>query len=221
MLPFGSIMIVLNRAEAIKEYISKEQEHTVRLLGPDFYPGLNLGFVQESGNVGLHHRGIYNEFFFYDRIQNLKNPMLKILDNKLESLIKENKLSRSNFVEVNIREFLTPIMLSWIANLTFGCEDESELEIDLTSPGCASLKDAEFDDFSFKGLKKASLTRLSQVFNANAIGADSDILNTFCFGLPASLQLTKKWKDHFSLKKVLDKKTIEFYNKKNAEYDFT
>jgi hypothetical protein len=81
-LPAFTMVVILNHPASMKEYLAKEVEYTRKKLGWEFYPLLNLGFVQESGAHGLMHRRVYSEFFLYERIMKLRFRMVPILKKK-------------------------------------------------------------------------------------------------------------------------------------------
>jgi hypothetical protein len=82
MLPAFKMIIVLNQPASMKEYLAKEAEYTKKLLGEEYQPLINFGFVQEYGTHALMHRSVYSEFFLYERISKLKYRMVPILEKK-------------------------------------------------------------------------------------------------------------------------------------------
>ncbi len=126
-------------------------------------PGLKLGFLAENGRAGLQHRQIFTEFFFYDRIQQFKEPMYKIAQDKFKILIDQNKISAEKFTEVDMRKMIKEVMEAWLSMVVVGCKDESELDVDLTAPDCAGIRDQCFQSHDLKGVKKISLAFLSEI----------------------------------------------------------
>jgi len=171
MQPYGTFICCLNGPQAVKEWFTKESEISVRAIGGEFQPGLKLGFTGDGSKAGLVYRSVYTEFFLYDRIQKLQKPLALTLDQKLNSLIKQHSLSKTSYVEVNIRDFNMGAALSWVSKLLFGCADESETDIDLDSPRWKYLRNSKFDSEYVKNLgdhKKISLVKLSNVIIENA-----------------------------------------------------
>jgi hypothetical protein len=110
--PAFTIVVILNQPAAIKEFLAKEAEYTKRLIGGDYSPLLNLGFVQESGTHALTHRSVYSEFFLYERLSKLKFRMVPILEKKMTLLIQQHKINNSKFTEIHLREFLVVVQLN-------------------------------------------------------------------------------------------------------------
>ena len=106
--PFGKIFVLPISKDAIKEYIAKEMTNS-RRTASDF-PGLKFGFLAQNGRAGLQHRKIFTEFFFYDRIQQFKEPMYKIAQDRFKILIDQHKISAEKFTEVDMRKMIKQVM---------------------------------------------------------------------------------------------------------------
>lgn len=79
-------------------------------------PLLDLGFASKSGPYYMKMRGIFSEFFLYDRIQSLKAPMLQILNKQLIETAQSNTIQlNSKPTAFDLRQFLSPIMINWMA----------------------------------------------------------------------------------------------------------
>jgi hypothetical protein len=219
MPPF-TIIILLNQPASMKEYLAKEVEYTKRLMGEEYYPLFNVGFVQESGTHALMHRSVYSEFFLYERISKLKYTMVPILEKKMTLLIKQHKINNSKFTDINLREFLVVIQLNWLSDLVFGCKQESDLDIDLTAADCQGIKDFDFGNINLAGLATVTLPQLLVSFIGTSSKADSDVANILCFQLLSKFGLTTKWAKHHLVKKILDSKIMSLYNKRYAEHVF-
>ena len=213
--PLGKLFVIPITKEAIKEYVAKEMTHSRR--GSADYPGLKLGFVGVNGRTGLQHRQIYSEFFFYDRIQEFKEPMLKIAQEKLKILIGQHKISAEKFTEIDMRGMIREVMLAWLSLVVFGCKDESELDVDLTAPDCAGIRDQFFVTQDLKGVKKIGLAHLVEMLVASSMFTMQDPVNSLLFNIPAKLGLGKMWKSHYALRDVVDAKIMEFWFKRKAE----
>jgi hypothetical protein len=53
VLPPFTFAIVLNQPASMKEYLAKDVEYTKRLMGEEYCPLFNVGFMQESGRTHL------------------------------------------------------------------------------------------------------------------------------------------------------------------------
>jgi hypothetical protein len=220
MYPAFTMAVIINHPAAMKELIAKEAEYTKRLIGEKYYPLLNLGFVQESGAHGLMHRHVYSEFFLYERIQELKYRMVPILEKKMTLLIKQHKIDNLKFTEIDLREFLVVIQLAWLSEIIFGCKEESELDIDLTAADCQGIKDYDFGHLNLKGLATVPVGKLLISFILTSFDADKDFPDILCSKLLSKFGLTTKWAKHHLVKKILDKKIMDVYNKRYAEHVF-
>jgi hypothetical protein len=134
--PAFTLGIILNQPGVVKEFLTKEIEYTRKVIGPDYYPLMNLGFSQDYGSQAIMHKSIYTGFFNLERISKLKYRSVRLLEKKMPLLIKQHSIDNSKFTEINLRKFLMPISLSWLSEIVFGCKEESELDIDLTAPEC-------------------------------------------------------------------------------------
>jgi hypothetical protein len=164
MFPAFTMAIVLNQPVSMKEFLAKEVEYTKKMVGEEFNPLMNLGFGQEYGTHALMHRSVYSEFFLYERISKLKFRMLPILEKKMPLLIQQHKIDNSKFTEIDLREFLVVIQLNWLSDIVFGCKQESDLDIDLTAPDCAGIRDYDFGHLNLAGLATVPLPQLLESF---------------------------------------------------------
>jgi cytochrome P450 len=217
--PFTMVM-VLNQPASMKEYLAKEVEYTKKMLGENVYPLMNLGLAQESGTHALMHRSVYSEFFLYERVSKLKYRMLPILQKKMALLIKQHKIDNSKFAEIDLREFLVVIQLNWLSDIIFGCKQESELEIDLTAPDCAGIRDHDFGHLNLAGLATVLLPKLLESFILTSVNGVRDMADILCYKLLSKYGLTTKWTKHHLVKKILDKKIMSVYNQRYAEHVF-
>jgi hypothetical protein len=215
--PLGKLFVIPISKEAIKEYVAKESKYCRRTAND--YPGLNLGFTGITGVPGLQHRQIYSEFFFYDRLQQFKEPMFKIAQDRFKILIDQNKISTEKFTEVNLRKMIREVMFSWLSLVIFGCKDESELDVDLTAPDCAGIRDQCFHAHDLKGVKKIRLAGLVDILVSSSMYSMQDPMNSMLFGIPAKFGLGKTWKNHYALSDVVDAKIMEFWFKRKAEIE--
>jgi hypothetical protein len=219
MPPFTMVM-VLNQPASMKEYLAKEVEYTKKMIGEEHNPLMNLGFGQEYGTHALMHRSVYSEFFLYERISKLKYRMWPILEKKMPLLIKQHKIDNSKFTEIDLREFLVVIQLNWLSDIIFGCKQESELDIDLTAPDCAGIRDYDFGHLNLAGLATISLPQLLESFLETSFTGGRDMPDLLCYKLLSKYGLTTKWAKHHLVKKILDNKIMNVYNKRYAEHVF-
>jgi hypothetical protein len=220
MLPAFTMAIVLNQPASMKEYLAKEVEYTKKINGEGMYPLMNFGFAQESGTHGQMHISIYSEFFLHERISKLKFRMLPILEKKMLLLIQHHKIDNSKFTDIDLRKFLVVIQLNWLSDIVFGCKQESDLDIDLTAPDCAGIKDYDFGNLNLAGLATVPLPQLLESFQLTSLNATLDIPDILCYKLLSKYGLTTKWAKHHLVKKILDNKIMSVYNKRYAEHVF-
>jgi hypothetical protein len=167
----------LNGQQAFKDWLSKEADCSIRMNQEAYYPGINLGFFGDNTRAGLAHRSIYSEFFFFERVQRSIEPMAKILDTKINSYVKANCISKTDYVEVDVRDFLERIAIEWISNMTFGCSHESEMEVDLDSPGWKELRNYKWDKCDFADYKKISLTKIGNLIIETGLTSSKEVKN--------------------------------------------
>jgi hypothetical protein len=175
-----TMAIILNQPASMKEYLLKEVEYTMKVAGEEYNPLMNLGFGQESGTHALMHRSVYSEFFLYERTSKLKYRMLPILEKKMPLLIQKHKINNSKFTEIDLREFLVVIQLNWLSDIIFGCRQESELDIDLTAPDCAGIRDYDFGHLNLAGLATVPLPKLLESFLVTSLNGSRDMADVLC-----------------------------------------
>jgi hypothetical protein len=215
--PLGKLFVIPISKEAIKEYVAKESKYCRRTAND--YPGLKVGFSGETGGPGMQHRNIYSEFFFYEGLQQFREPMFKIAQEKLKILIDQKKISKEKFTEVNLREMIRGVMAAWLSLILFGCKDESELDVDLTAPDCAGIRDQCFQNHDLKGVKTIGLSGLVDILVSCSLYSMQDPMNSMLFGIPAKFGLGKMWKNHYALRDVVDAKIMEFWVKRKANFE--
>jgi hypothetical protein len=220
VLPAFTMIIALNQPASLKEYFAKEVEYTKKMVGEEFNPLMNLGFGQESGTHALMHKSVYSEFFLYERMSKLKYRMLPILEKKMPLLIQQHKINNSKFTDIDLREFLVVIQLNWLSDIIFGCKQESDLDIDLTAPDCAGIRDYDFGHLNLAGLATVPLPQLLENFIVTSFNGSRDMADILCYKLLSKYGLTTKWAKHHLVKKILDKKMMSLYNQRYAEHVF-
>ena len=109
--PFGTFVCVINGQQALKDWLSKEADCSVRRNQEAYYPGIKLGFFGDNTRAGLAHRSIYTEHFDYKRVHRRREPMTKILNAKMDSYVKDYGISKTDYKEVDVRDFLERIAL--------------------------------------------------------------------------------------------------------------
>jgi hypothetical protein len=103
--------------------------------------------------------------------------MAKILDTKMNSYVKDNGISKTDYVEVDVRDFLERIAIEWISNMTFGCDHESEIEVDLDTPGWKELRNYKWDMYDFADYKKISLIKIGNLILENGLTSLKEVKN--------------------------------------------
>jgi len=132
MLPFGKVAYFLNQASVVREYFSKETNHTIKCLNRVRFPLINLGFMMTNGPEAMKERFIFNEFFVHEKILGLADRMMQIQSNVVDRQLKEYKLSKERFIEIDLKKLMEGTIVNWITFVLFGCESIEEIEIDLT-----------------------------------------------------------------------------------------
>jgi cytochrome P450 len=146
--------------------------------------------------------------------------MLPILEKKMPLLIQQHKINNSKFTEIDLRGFLVVIQLNWLSDIIFGCKQESELDIDLTAPECAGIRDYDFGHLNLAGLATISLPQLLESFIVTSLTGDRDMADILCYKLLSKYGLTTKWAKHHLVKKILDNKIMSVYNQRYADHVF-
>jgi hypothetical protein len=115
---FGALYMLLS-PKAKQDFIDNEIAISIKNWDTmTRFPLLDLGFLSKSGPYYMKIRGLFSEFFLYDRIQNLKKPMLQILNEQLLVTAQSQAIQlNSKPTSCNIRGFLSPIMINWIASV--------------------------------------------------------------------------------------------------------
>jgi len=155
ILPFGKVAYFLNQANVVREYFSKEINNTVKSLNRERFPLLNFGFVMKNGHEAIKGRSLFNEFFLYERILGLKDHMIQIQNKVVDRQLKDYKLSKERFTEIDLKNFLEDTMLNWMAFILFGCKSVEEMEIDLT-PYPWTINGDHIIDGGYKNTKKTN-----------------------------------------------------------------
>ena len=94
---------------------------------------MNLGFVDMGGKIGLKNRQVFSEFFFYDRLQTLKQPMYAIAQRQIKDFVENQNINNSEFKNIDLKEsLLEKIVLDIITLILFGFSSSEDLLIDLS-----------------------------------------------------------------------------------------
>lgn len=129
-LPYNKVQLVLTDPVIINDFMRQENDCTIRDNQEDYAPQVNLGFVQMSGKEGLHKRGFFGDFFIYDRIRNLSEPMHEMFNVEMKNQIKLKGITKERFVKINLKEFVMPTFYKWMSLLLFGYNSEDDLYVD-------------------------------------------------------------------------------------------
>ena len=212
---WGTTYICLNTHVAIKDFFQQEINCTDKKLVNDVFP-INFGFGTEGGQKGLDNRAIFHEFFLYDRIKTLYEPMDAIINIKIKEFIKEKNITKNEFTKVDVRDFFDKIMADWISFVLFGNESTEELIVDLTKYpeiiNTTLLKRCSLNN------KKVNLLEMISVYSDTCVQFFFDAFLILFDGWPYYFGLKEIYREHKIFWEVISKEIILIYEKRYAEY---
>lgn len=127
-LGFGNVHVILKSSDAIKEYLFKEQTHASKNSLFELFTNKISG-LEENKSRGFW-RSVFTDFFNYDHLKLLCDPMYTIIGKHFNKFIKNQKITNTKFTNIDLHDFLGKIQADWIALLLFGFESVDELNID-------------------------------------------------------------------------------------------
>ena len=212
---FGTVYAVLVSHDAIKDYLMKETEYTRKDPTVGIFP-INYGFGTESGQKALNNRGIFTDFFVYDRIQNLYDPLNSIISTHFNEFIKNKNIKSNEFTQINMADFLSHIMIDWVSLLLFGCESAEDLTIDLTKYPEVT-KRTHLSKF-FKDKKKETMLKIICLHSEMDIQLMIEETNLILGGWPFFFGAKEIYRDHKVLTEFINKIVMDVYEKRYNEY---
>ena len=212
---FGTVFVSLISHEAIRDFLMKETEYTKRDISNGVFP-TKFGFGQENGQKGLNSRAVFTDFFIYDRIKSLYDPMNKIINTHFNEFIKNKKIKRNEFTQINLHDFFCGIMLDWTSLLLFGCESSEELNIDLTKYP-EITKRTHFSKF-FENKKQENIIKIIVLYAEMTTNQLFDPILMLTGGWLYFFSVMEIHRDYKALIKFLDKIIYDFYEKRYNEY---
>ena len=96
----GNINVVLHGSDAIKDFLMKEISCSRKLDLQKFITGKT-----EKNPIisdGLDWRGIFKNFFLYEDLKLLNEPMYKILDQHVKEYVKTHKITNSAYKRIDL-----------------------------------------------------------------------------------------------------------------------
>jgi hypothetical protein len=125
--PFSTTWYLHNPV-TYKEFFMKGEPYVVKI--PVNQPKEWKGFMVSTGHKALNERGIMNEFFLYDNMKDLAFRIQAIVNNHLDRMVSEKKLSNKEFVMVDWKKY-SEVIFDEIVNLTlYGFKpEESKPEV--------------------------------------------------------------------------------------------
>lgn len=210
-LPFGAVHCFLNSNKALKDFFPREFE-TKRDFDRGLVPISSKGFPNLSGKEGLANRAVFSEFFLYDNIQTLYDPMNKILETNTAEFIKNNKITETEYCSVDLKEFVQKVVLDWITLLIFGYDSASELNIDINK--YPELKKIELFNQRFGEKRQANIIQIIILFVEATALIMMDPLNSMAFGWPYLFQVKQLYRDRKNIQIFMDKIVLEQYHKR-------
>ena len=212
---FGTVFVNLLSHEAIKDYLMKETAYTIKDLSNGILP-MNLGFVTQSGQTALNNRAIFSDFFIYDRIQSLYDPMCTIINTHFNKFIKNKNIKNNEFTQINLHDFFCDITIDWTSLLLFGCESAEELNIDLSKyPEITKRTNLKK---LFKDKKEENIIKVICLYSEMILEFFFDPILFLFGGWPYFFSTTEIYRDHKALTKFMNKIIIDFYQKRYNEY---
>ena len=181
-LKFGSVNVYLNSHRSIKDFVQKEVEYSTKDIMRGAVTNFDMGFLDIGGREGMKNRSVFTEFFIYENIQALYEPMYTIMDRNMKEFVKKSHISTKNFTQINIRDFIYTVITDWSSLLLFGYDSASELNIDLEKyPNITNRK--SFSGF-FKNKKQENIIKIISLFVEVSINLLYDPLNFILEGWP-------------------------------------
>ena len=129
----GDITVLTISGQSIKDLVLKERDYLDRVPIPGFdIDGNKLGFSVTGGSHAMMMRSVFVDFFTFDKIQALYEPMYRIMETHFAQFLKNKGISKTETKEVNLQNLFAPIMTDWLVLFLFGFESSKDLMMDFT-----------------------------------------------------------------------------------------
>lgn len=129
----GDLCALTISGQSIKDLVLKERDHFERVPIPQFnVDGNRLGFSVMGGREAMLMRSVFVDFFTFDRIQALYEPMYKIMEEHFAQFLENKGISKTETKEVNLKDLFAPIMTDWLVLLLFGFESSKGFQMDFS-----------------------------------------------------------------------------------------
>ena len=106
----------LHNPVTYKEFFMKSEPHVTKVFFPNQPKEWNA-FLTSHGHKALTERGIMNEFFLIDNMKDLAFRIQTIVNNDLDRIVSEKKLTTTEFVMVDWKKY-SEVIFDEIVNLT-------------------------------------------------------------------------------------------------------
>ena len=99
---FRQVTIIPHKLSAHKDFWMKENDTCLKRSS--FFPSSNMGFVTKNGSEALHQKGIFNEFFIYDKLARLVDPMDEIIKKELGKFIEAKQITDQEYQTIQLSD---------------------------------------------------------------------------------------------------------------------
>ena len=213
---FGSPHHCLISNEAIRDFFRKEVDVSIKQIEILEWTNFVLGFTAASGQDGLKGRSVFTEFFIYENLQALHEPMYQIMEKKFNDFVQKMNITNKEFTQINLKRFLDTVMLDWTSLLLFGYGSSSELNIDLTKYPEVTKKKSLSDIFENK--KEMNIVYMLSKMCSISVDILFEPLNNMLGGWPLYFGIKEIYRNQKVLKKFVDKIISDLYEKRYNEY---
>ena len=128
------------------------QENNVSHREDDTF-GFSHAFFMKRGQRALQHRGIFADFFQWDHIKNLMEPIRIIIRDRLKKMVNTKGINKDTWTKINWYEFDTNLFDDIVYEILFGFkENEKRVNINGKSISRTHQDSMELIANSYKSL---------------------------------------------------------------------
>lgn len=128
---FNTVTVFFMDLDCVQEFCRKEQQFSKKESSFPTVPTISLGFPNNGDYLGIMQRSIFADFFVYDQLESLYDPMYKIMDGNFKEFIQDNAINNTEFKQIDLRDLLEKLLKDWNALLLFGFTSTKDLMIDM------------------------------------------------------------------------------------------